>query len=366
MPNDQAVPSSLHDYLAAGRSGISERLRRIAASRMETLAAVHGDGRRLMERILDFSLRGKLIRGSLVCMGHDLFRPAAAGAVREALWDAAAAMELVQSGLLVHDDIMDQDGVRRGAPTIHSLYGREAAAEGALDPAHVGEALGLCAGDACFFLAFEVLSRCQAPAAVRARILERVAGVLTAVSLAQMQDVRWGAEDREVPEGEVLSMYRWKTARYSFSVPLACGALLAEAPEAQVAALEEIGEHVGIAFQLRDDELGLFGDESEIGKPVGSDIREGKKTVLRARLLAAAPPGERERLRRLFGGDPGPGDIAHVRDLAESLGVRKAVEDLAAARLSLARQRIDCLSGLQPGMAPMLSDLADFMCRRNA
>lgn len=365
MPPEDNDPS-LDAYLCEKRRAVSARLDAVAASRAEALAAVHPEGGALMERIREFSTRGKLIRGSLVCLGHDLFRDEADAASRDAVLDCAAAMELVQSGLLMHDDIMDRDAVRRGAPTVHSRYGQEAARAGAADPSHVGEALGLCAGDACFFLAFGILARMRAAPAARARVTERVADVLSAVCLAQMLDVRWGAEGREIPEGEVLSMYLWKTARYSFSIPLAAGALLAEAPEDAVGALEGIGERIGIAFQLRDDELGLFGEESEIGKPVGSDIREGKKTVLRARLLASAPPAERERLREVFGGPAGAADVAYVRELAEALGTRRSVGDLAAGRLSEARRLIAGLAGVRPPAARILSELAEALASRRA
>src|SRR5208337_3161290 len=131
-----------------------------------------------------------------------------------AVTTVGAAMELFHSGLLVHDDIMDRDPVRRGQPSIFQQYAGIAARERRADPGHVGMALGICAGDVACFMAFELLARADAPAAALRGVLELCARELSAVGIAQMQDVTWGASRSAVDVDDILRMYLHKTGRY--------------------------------------------------------------------------------------------------------------------------------------------------------
>ena len=127
--------------------------RALIAGALESMAA-RDDGRaESVGRIVEFCLRGKMIRGCLVLLAAD-----AAGAADDALVRLAAAMELFQAGLLAHDDIMDRDETRRGAPTIHARYAAETAASDPSDRLQVGEALGICLGDLCYFEGFAALA----------------------------------------------------------------------------------------------------------------------------------------------------------------------------------------------------------------
>jgi geranylgeranyl pyrophosphate synthase len=145
----------------------------------------------------------------------------------------------------------------------------------------------------------------------------------------------------------VLAVYTYKTARYTFALPLLCGALLAGAPPAQAARLERFGELLGTVFQVLDDDLGVFGSEGETGKPVGADVREGKKTLLALEIMRRAGRSECRRLASLFGKrNLSRKDILTVREAAERLGARQAVLD-AAARI--ARQAQRAVAGLRVG-----------------
>jgi len=296
-------------------------------------------------------------------------------------------MELFQAGLLAHDDIMDRDEMRRGAPTIHARFAAEALARGAgaasrgagaaearfaAEARHVGEALGICLGDLCYFEAFGELARVLAGDSRSAKILALCAEALSEVAVAQMADVGWGSSKREVSEAEILAMYRYKTARYSFSLPLAVGALAAGA-EGLVGPFTRLGEELGMLFQIKDDELGLFGDGEATGKGLGSDLREGKKTLFRARLLAAAPSGEAKRLAALFGGAEagavegvvaGAEDVAYLRRLSEELGVGASIRALSAAAEARAREMLAGLD-LGPECAAVLDSLVEYVTRRD-
>jgi geranylgeranyl diphosphate synthase, type I len=361
-------------YFATKRGPIAAALRSLATRRGAELAALPGGGPESLERIVEFCLRGKMIRGCLVFLGAELAHGACDA---EALAGVAASMELLQAGLLAHDDIMDRDETRRGAPTIHARYAAEIAAgpaqrkpSAASDAPHIGESLGICLGDLCYFEAFGELALALSGNPRCREALALCSGLLSEVALAQMADVRWGASREEVPEAEILAMYRCKTARYTFSLPLALGAIAASGGVGSgelIPLLMELGESLGILFQIRDDELGLFGDESSTGKALGSDLREGKKTLFRSRLLAAAPRSELPRLERLFGGgaSAGPEDLAYIRRLSEELGVADGLGLLSRRVEAKARELIGELPGARAEISGLLNGLVEYVTRRD-
>jgi geranylgeranyl diphosphate synthase, type I len=359
-----------------------ESKRKLIISILKDLPPIPGaGGEEPLERIVEFAMRGKMIRGCLVFLGAETAHPAAAGA--DDITQCAAAMELFQAGLLAHDDIMDRDETRRGAPTIHARYASEARAAGSSDPLHAGEALGICLGDLCYFEAYALLARGLGPAGAAgaagpalsvgasrsSQALSLLSSGLAEVAVAQMSDVHWGSGGTEPPEEAILEMYRGKTAHYSFSLPLSLGTLCV-GDGSLVEPLYRLGESLGILFQLRDDELGLFGDEASIGKGVGSDLREGKKTLFRARLMAAAPDRERERLERAF--RPGERDRAelaldvdYIRGLAAKTGVSESIAVMKREAEKEARTIIGALPDLDSGTAAVFEGLVDFVSRRD-
>ncbi len=191
--------------------------------------------------------------------------------------------------------------------------------------------MGICAGDVGFFLAWDILSRLEVEQRRRSEVLGLVAREMCAVGVAQMQDMAFGTFSRLPDPDEVLDLYLYKTARYTFSLPLACGAVLAGAGNAAVQRLARLGTYLGVVFQIRDDDLGVFGSRARTGKPVGSDIREGKKTLLALEVLSRARGDERKRLASLYGKkNLSAAEIASVREAAVRLGARRRMQDVAA------------------------------------
>ena len=317
-------------------------------------------------RLLSYTLGGKMIRAGLVQVGYDLF----SADPDPVTVPVGAALELFQSGLLIHDDIMDRDDLRRGKETLHVQFYREAEKEGLADPRRVGEALGVCVGDLAFFLGFQILSLVTMDAEPHKKLLEAVAREMSLVGTAQMRDVSWGARQADAPlitEDEVLSLYRFKTGRYTFSLPLACGALLAGAPPQAVAVLEHIGEALGIIFQIKDDELGLFGEENDLGKPVGSDIREGKKTIYFTRLVPKLSARNRKRFFSLYGRpDVSPEDIRSLQRLITETGVRDEIDQLTSSRAEEVRKLIHSPQLPPSEQKNLLLQLLDYSLRRRS
>ena len=291
-----------------------------------------------IRRMLESSLRGKMVRGSLILFATELNgKKIALDTLR-----AAAALEIFHTGLLAQDDVMDRDRLRRGMKTLYAQYDDWAKARGCKDALHVGESLATCAADAAFFLGFELLSSLKV---LPTSLIGTYARELALVAGAQMQDVYFGAVDRVPAVREILEVYRYKTARYTFSLPFRIGGLLAGSNSRTIKQLEELGEHLGLIFQLKDDELGLYGTEKEIGKPVGSDLREGKKTLYYCFLFKRATPQEKKRLQNIFGRPAASGiplrreklEIKFVHSLIAKYGISAEIEKFLEKEVKRAR-----------------------------
>jgi geranylgeranyl diphosphate synthase type I len=254
-------------------------------------------GRDVTGRLKQFSKNGKMIRGSVVLFTQEMFG-------KKADIDSmhvAVAIELFHAGLLIHDDIIDSDELRRGEMSVHYQYTKEAIPEKMADPKHYGLSMGICVGDISFFIGFELLSGLRLNNVSKDRIMRLFFSEFTAVGLGQMQDIYFGQSEAEPQEEDIYKLYLFKTARYTFSLPFMLGGLLAGIPDKELKQLEKLGEYLGLIFQLKDDELGLFGKKSDFGKPIGSDIEENKKTIYHLYLFQNAAGPELVRLKSIFG-----------------------------------------------------------------
>jgi geranylgeranyl diphosphate synthase, type I len=342
------------DWLARKKPLIARELGRQVDQRRPGFARINAWGPDAARRLASFAVRGKMLRGGLLLLGVEMYSRRAASA---AALKAAAALEIIHSSLLIHDDIMDNDRLRRGERTIFAQYEQLGRGRRAADPARFGSAMGICAGDVGYFLAGDILSSLPLPEEVKGRLLSLVFRELAHVGLAQMQDISFGASGRTPARDDVIALYLYKTARYTFSLPLAAGALIAGAPAAQQRRLWRLGEHLGVVFQVRDDDLGIFGSEEETGKPVGSDIREGKKTLLYLELFRKAKGAEKEDLAALFGkATLTRAEAARVRSAMERLGARETLDGMLH-ELAAEAQRIIRTLDISPAHAEVLRDI---------
>lgn len=333
-------------YLRDKRTRITKEVREFLYRHRDQFSAVNRWGDDVIERLSDYAAGGKMIRGGLVYLGAAMYGGASDddATVEHRVRKAAGALELIQCFLLIHDDIMDQDELRRGKPTIHAQYARlsrtiQLRSAGMEDGReHFGRAMAICAGDIALLLAFELAGSIGQP-----QISELIAREISYVGLAQMNDVFRGLATEQAEESEILNLYRFKTGRYTFSVPLMIGAMIAGAGESDVELLSELGEYLGVIFQVRDDEIGLFSDSGESGKPAGSDISSGKQTLHRLYLRQNAGPAWPE-LARHFGSPASADSIAAVRNAAVSFGVRERIAALVAEQEKHALALIERLS----------------------
>ncbi len=323
---------------------------------------VHNLGSDVLERLVVFSKQGKMLRGGLVSLGYELFEEDS----QETCLTLGAALELFQSALLIHDDIMDRDIIRRGSPSIYHQYVLKSGEWNLYEPDHAGRALGICAGDIAFFTAFEMISIAELPDVVKTKLFELCARELSYVGVAQMVDVHWGAGVRLPDPEEVLNLYTYKTGRYTFSLPLIMGGIAAGQVPEVIKLFEKFGTALGTIFQLRDDEIGIYGNEKEVGKPIGSDIKEGKKTLFYLYLFERIDSREREKIQTIFGNQSASEeDIRYVKELMEKFDIRQKVASVVSRFAEQAWEEIRKLNGVKGNAKALLEELILYSVQRS-
>lgn len=247
------------------------------AARSSALGAGHRDLWAALSGAVD---GGKRFRPGLLAATHD----ALDGSVPQLVDRVGAALEILHTAFVVHDDVIDGDEVRRGRTNVSGTFSAEARRRGVAEPVarNYGAAAGLLAGDLALVTATRMIARCGAPGEMTDGLLELLEDAVHASAAGELADVGLALPLDGEPAGvaDAVRVAELKTAAYSFQLPLQAGALLADAPAGTVEALAPIGRQLGIGFQLLDDLLGVFGDPHRTGKSVLADLRDGKPTAL--------------------------------------------------------------------------------------
>ncbi|KAA8921894.1 polyprenyl synthetase family protein [Thermoplasma sp.] len=229
--------------------------------------------RRVIRMIREYTEGGgKRLRPIFLVLGYRLFADE-----NQAIFDASISIELAQSYLLIHDDVIDDSDLRRGRPSMHIRLWRSFFS-GSERGKRMGEGLAIVAGDLAETYAHESLITSGFDPGLLLMADLELTKTIEMTGYGQFLDVVSGTLD-DFRENDLIRLHLWKTARYTLEGPLAMGALLSGRHD-QIMDLRLFGRTLGIAFQLKDDILGLFGDEATTGKSIYSDVNEGKRTLL--------------------------------------------------------------------------------------
>ncbi len=273
-----------------------------------------------------------------------------------------AAFELLHTALIVHDDVIDRDFVRRGIPNVSGRYRNIAEAAGATPEGarHVGVSAGVIAGDLALSNAYRLLERVEADPSTRRRLGEILDEAVFASAAGEFLDIETSLSPTMPPLEEIVRMARLKTSVYSFEGPLQAGAVLAGAGEEVITRLGDFGRDAGIAYQIADDLLGVFGNETRTGKTNWGDLREGKRTALLS-YVSARP--EWESISSLVG-SPGmsAADADLVRRIMVDSGAKDYSADLAADYAARARAHLDAdviPPALRSALDPVVTAIVD-------
>lgn len=266
---------------------------------------------------------GKRLR-PIIC----LLSAEAVGGSREKALSTAIAIELLHNASLVHDDIIDENHVRRRNPS---------------NPARYGEKKAIVIGDFLFGLSCEMLSRCGVP-----EVVGLVSSAVSDIAMGQYLEFTLRTS-QEATEQSYMEVAELKTAS-TFMASTEAGAVLGGGSEVEIEGLRNYGKNLGIAFQIQDDILDICGDPARTGKPVGLDIKNGERTILIIHALNHSKPSEREYIKEIltkkreFGGF----DIDRVREIFVNSG---SIDYALLLSNELVKEAKNCIAGLEDSEA---------------
>lgn len=245
--------------------------------------------KRMLSHAWEHNLRtGKRLRASFVYYGYLL----GGKKVTEGVWLAMEAVELVHTALLIHDDFMDEDKLRRGKITTQEYF--------ASGDKHFGESMAVNTGDAVLCLGYERLMSCGLNEGKVGEAMRWLLKGITQTAFGQAYDMGLTKMDK-VGSENIIALHKAKTALYTYETPLMIGAILGGVDEQVKKLLTEYSMTGGVAFQMQDDILGVFGDSQETGKSNDSDLLQGKHTLLTTRLMEVGSEEQKKALSRVWG-----------------------------------------------------------------
>lgn len=271
--------------------------------------------------------------------------------------DAGAAFEFLQAFALIHDDVMDGSPTRRGVAAIHTEFSRTHITAGWRgEPRRFGEGVAILAGDVAHVYADRLMTGASRAA------MDIWHELRIELNVGQYLDIEGTARSAtDLTTARRIS--RYKSGKYTIERPLHLGAALLDRLDALDPVLSAYGRPLGEAFQLRDDLLGVYGEQALTGKPVGDDLREGKPTPLLAIATERADPEQLQVLAQVGSPDLTPGDVAAIQAVIDSTGARAHSEARIAELTAQAAESIEGTS-LDPGAIDALQDLATYVGTR--
>ena len=347
------------DILEYYKEKIELRLKTFLDEKISEAEKISYSSREIMQYIKEFNLRGgKRIRSVLIIMAYKSL----GGKNENAIIDIAASAELMQSFLLIHDDIIDDDDLRRGGPTMHRIYAEKY--KGCDNPKKFGENMAIIAGDLLASLGNEIISKSAFDEEKKLKLLQKFNKIIKLTGYGEIIDILSGLKTN-VTEQDISKMHKLKTAVYTIEGPLHMGAIAAGASDDQLKILSEYAIPLGMAFQLKDDILGLFGSEEKLGKPADSDIKEGKKTLLILKVLENADKEQKELIGNALGNkNITKTELTKVREIIKKTGSLDYSEILAEKLVKRAKNVIKNSDFEKQGKNFFL-EIADYIIKRD-
>lgn len=309
----------------------------------------------LLDNIEDFIMRGgKRLRPVLFFYGYTL----AGGKKKQEAISCSIAIEFLHSYLLIHDDIIDQDEFRHYGPSMHYWYEKKYSSKyQGKDLKHFGHSMAINAGDVIFSWSYEAIASADFDPGRKIDVMKEISKINQNTVMGQVLDMSLEMGS-VVKEDLIYSVQYYKTALYTITGPLQLGAILAGAGNDELKFIYDFSVPLGIAYQIQDDILGIFGDEEKIGKPVGSDLREGKKTLLISYIIDNAEKVDKEFvLSRLGRQDISREDVEKIREIMIKSG---ALKDSERRMEELNSRFISCLKSSSEKFSKKYLPLEDF------
>ena len=268
---------------------------------------------------------GKRLRPYMVMKSCEML----GGKIRNAI-SAASAIEMVHNFTLVHDDIMDNYEMRHGVTTVHKKFGMP---------------IAILAGDVLFSKAYQVVSSTNLPSSSVIGLVARLAKSCVEVCEGQLLDIRMAKSEKIPSQSQYVKMIEKKTAAL-FEVSCAMGAICANAKQRDISNLSRFGKSLGIAFQIIDDLIGVLGNPTVTKKPVGNDLREGKKSLPILLAINRAKSQNKEIILKVFGNSfATQEDIENALKIMRRLKIEKTIRRQAQSYAQMAKKSLQTYSG---------------------
>lgn len=304
----------------------------------------------LTNLLIEYCKGGKRLRGALVKLGYEMYE-GKGGEINK----IASAYEIFQTAILAHDDIIDLSETRRGKPTLYRQLGGD----------HYGISQTIGLGDIGFFLTVKMMADTNFDPLLKNQALSFFAQAVVNTGLGEVLDVELPHLNQERNEQDVITIHKLKTAYYTISAPLILGAILAGADMSMQKRLEDFGENLGIAFQIQDDILGVFGDEKQLGKSVTSDIEEGKNTLLITEALKNANSAQKEILAKYYGkGRVDQEAVEQIKQVFTDTNALEYSQKRAEEYVKIAKKLIPEITDNQK-YQDLLEEMSDFLVKRD-
>ncbi len=303
---------------------------------------------------------GKRLRPALFCYGY----LGVGGRDKQEIIKASISVELIHSFLLIHDDIIDRDATRHNVMTTHLQYkkfGEEFLSDS--EAIHFGNSMAMLIGDAINIFGNQQLLNSDFKSEIIIKAMNKLQIIINNTIAGQIKDMAICLK-KEITEKDILQIYKYKTAKYTIESPLHLGAILGGASDEVLQSLSKLAILIGIAFQIQDDILGIFGSEKKIGKPVGSDISEGKQTVLISQARKKANEKQKNILENILGEkNLTKKDIEDFRKVIIDTGALEYAKSLAQKYVIESKKEI-VKSPIAKKTKDFLIGIADYMMER--
>ena len=341
---------------------IDHELTKYLNSRSLTIAQEYPKLQPLIQELVIANQGGKRLRAVLVILWYEMIT----GYHNDDLIPVALAYELFQTGILAHDDIIDASDLRRGKSTLHKAIEVRGWSLGlsSLKSAHYGVSHSICLADIAMFLANKIIMDSKLTSDIKVLASQCFIQSCIDTGLGEMLDVEMEHIDSSmITESDIISMYRNKTAHYTITGPLLLWAICAWADEETCKGIKIFGDNLGIAFQIKDDEIGIYQDESVSGKSATSDIEEGKYTLLYHHAMTYGTADQITQLSAVYGHKVTSIQHQQIKQLLEQTWSKAYNEQQIQHYVSQSLEYINYLTP-HPAYREYLSQLASFMINR--
>ena len=302
-----------------------------------------------IEELKRLSKGGKRVRGYLIKLGQMLY-----GKDDDSFIDLAAAIEIFQTAILIHDDIIDEADKRRGLDTINAKY-----------KGHIGVSKAICIGDLGFFISYRIINNSDASKELKDEIIRVYSKTLHNTVNGEIIDIELPLKSleyhKDMDEKIIYDIYVNKTAWYTIIGPILIGAASCGISKDDEEKLIEMGINLGIAFQIKDDLLGLYSNQTKMGKTL-NDIKEKKQTIIYKYAIDNANVDELILLEKYYGKqDISKKETDIVLDIFEKTGARKNAEDLV---IYYTNKGIDIINKMDVQNKELFIDFANYLLKR--